>query len=347
MSRHQYPRVNPPSSFQQPLYTTGQDGIRAEVDIRPYSWVNAAREPEDGRFRHPSTTSHIPPLPRIPDHLNPALQSQQVVHPQPAEPASSTPAYPIDQKIELHEYSRHPLQQQSHSDPQQHYHKSTPSNTAPEVFSYKYHHPASQNAVAVVPDENPLSPTISDHPPAWTNTTNMAVIPSNEPVPLTFPSNLFQPVHVTQGGTWKHSLFSCADTTTCLSGLCCPCILYGKTQYRLTQRSEKKDPTNLLGYSMFNGSCAAFAVLCGCNFILAVIQHSRVRRAYKMDREAGGAVHNCVKALCCCCCTLAQDEKEVKWREMEARTGAGESLLQQGTMQYQTPGGMRYPGPQR
>lgn len=47
-------------------------------------------------------------------------------------------------------------------------------------------------------------------------------------------------------------------------GLLCPCILYGKTQHRLSLKSRKEDPTNMLGYETCNGSCTAMALLCGC-----------------------------------------------------------------------------------
>ena len=84
-------------------------------------------------------------------------------------------------------------------------------------------------------------------------------------------------------------------------------------------RSDKKDPTNMLGFNAVNGSCVAFGLLCGINGILAAIQHTRVRRAYEMDGSAGNVVGDLVKGCCCCCCVVAQDEKEVKLREEEAR----------------------------
>ena len=65
---------------------------------------------------------------------------------------------------------------------------------------------------------------------------------------------------------WKHGL--CELDTICCTGLFCPCIIYGRTQYRLTQKTEKRDATDLLGYKSCNGSCELMTVACGfqCRF---------------------------------------------------------------------------------
>ncbi|KAI4153712.1 MAG: hypothetical protein L6R39_001518 [Caloplaca ligustica] len=60
---------------------------------------------------------------------------------------------------------------------------------------------------------------------------------------------------------WKHGL--CEIDTLCCIGLCCPCILYGKTQYRISRKTQKEDPTNMLGYESCNGSCGLMAFACG------------------------------------------------------------------------------------
>ena len=66
---------------------------------------------------------------------------------------------------------------------------------------------------------------------------------------------------------WKHGL--CEFDTTCCVGICCPCMVYGKTQYRLLRKAQKQDPTDLLGYESCNGSCGLMSVLCGfqCMYI--------------------------------------------------------------------------------
>ena len=60
---------------------------------------------------------------------------------------------------------------------------------------------------------------------------------------------------------WKHGL--CEPDTLCCMSVFCPCMLYGRTMYRLSRKSEKKDPTDLLGYESCNGSCGLFAIGCG------------------------------------------------------------------------------------
>lgn len=193
---------------------------------------------------------------------------------------------------------------------------------------------AQPKAIRIVPDENPLSPTYLNsstpdqpiHALSGSNTDNH--LPG-------------QAQHASQhikGGTWKYGLCDCGDIGVCCTGIWCPCIIYGKTQYRLSQRSERKDPTNMLGYSMFNGACAAFAVLCGCNLVLAAIQHSRLRKTYDIPGDVGT---DFVRACCCCCCTLSQDEKEIKFRETQARNLSMSTT----TMQYRSPVHMDFSPP--
>ncbi len=100
----------------------------------------------------------------------------------------------------------------------------------------------------------------------------------------------------------------------------------------------------MLGYTAVNGSCVAFAVLCGFNGVLAAIQHTRVRKAYNMNPEAGNVAGDCLKGLCCCCCTVAQDEKEVRLREEQGRKPQASGVSNQG---YLSPGGMTFGPPPR
>ncbi|MCJ1319599.1 hypothetical protein MMC15_004935 [Xylographa vitiligo] len=60
---------------------------------------------------------------------------------------------------------------------------------------------------------------------------------------------------------WKHGV--CELDTLCCTGLFCPCMVYGKTQYRLAQKSQRREATDLLGYESFNGSCGIMAAACG------------------------------------------------------------------------------------
>jgi Cys-rich protein (TIGR01571 family) len=199
------------------------------------------------------------------------------------------------------------------------------------VKSKRELHPQ-QAAIKIAPDENPLSPKFLGN----TLSHNLDIdAASGSAIDNHLPGQATHANQHIRGGTWKYGLCDCGDIGVCCTGVWCPCILYGKTQYRLTQRSERRDPTNMLGYSMFNGSCAAYAVLCGCNLILAAIQHSRLRKTYDIP---GGVGTDFANACCCCCCTLSQDEKEIKFRETRARRTSGAG----GLTPYMSPQSMNF-----
>lgn len=120
---------------------------------------------------------------------------------------------------------------------------------------------------------------------------------------------------------WKSSICACGpDVGTCFTGLFCPCIIYGRTSYRLSQKSAKKDPTDMLGHSSVNGHCLLMTVACGLGALFPALQRTRIRRAYKIDGGVGGDL---LRGCCCCCCTVVQNEREVRGREEESRRWAG------------------------
>lgn len=203
--------------------------------------------------------------------------------------------------------------------------RSRQSASASPVKQRRELHPQ-PHVMDIVPDENPLGPTFLNH------NQNITPVPTSA-TDNHFPGQAMHANHHIKGGTWKYGLCDFGDIGVCCTGFWCPCIIYGRTQYRLSQRSERRDPTNMLGFSIFNGSCAAFAVLCGCNLILAAIQRARVRQAYDIS---GGVGSDLARACCCCCCTLSQDEKEIKFRESNTRRP---SML---SMEYVSPDGMNF-----
>ncbi|KAF2189084.1 PLAC8-domain-containing protein [Zopfia rhizophila CBS 207.26] len=139
---------------------------------------------------------------------------------------------------------------------------------------------------------------------------------------------------------WKHSLCECSgDIFTCLTGLFCPCILYGRTSYRLSQKSEKKDPTDMLGYKSTNGHCMLMGAACGLWWLFPMIHRTRLRHLYKLN---GSLVGDIGRACCCCCCVAIQNEREVKDREESTRRWAGPAS----TEVYKAPEQMIY-SPQR
>ena len=167
------------------------------------------------------------------------------------------------------------------------------------------------------------------------------VPPEHKPGQVSHPNAAIEP-------HWKHGL--CEPDALCCVGLFCPCMLYGKTMYRLSRKAQKQDPTDLLGYESCNGSCGMFAVACGIQGkmrrphlpspplawnppcarartntwrtpgILAAIHRTRIRRFYKIDGTFGT---DCLKSVCCCCCVVAQNEREVRDREELIRRHAG------------------------
>ncbi|KFY35690.1 hypothetical protein V494_05692 [Pseudogymnoascus sp. VKM F-4513 (FW-928)] len=118
-------------------------------------------------------------------------------------------------------------------------------------------------------------------------------------------------------GPWMTKLFRPRKHgfTTLFTGSCLPCVLYGKTQYRLKQMAEGEDPLDLSRQHTCNGPCWMFGmVMCcvGFEWLIVMLQHSRIRATYNIDGTAGG---DCVQSLFCSRCTLMQDEWEIIARE--------------------------------
>ena len=327
MKSYEYPRVRPPTSLAPP---------QRPADNR-FSWMDATADEEHRMWTNNTRKQTNTPTPALPPL---STQPTQVVLQQPLRMEVHT------HNGEVHQYPGQDLgvtqQQQQHiQDPryngayntQQQYSQvqvpqtqmqppeqttSLPPQPPDPVKQPPV--PAYEATAPIAPDENPLSPTTLKFN---RGSTNMAIVPPPAD-PSQYSIGSFTPSpQAIRGGSWQHGLCSCAEPSTCLTGLFCPCIVYGRTQYRLTLRGERKDPTNMLGYTAVNGSCIAFGVLCGFNSILAAIQHTRIRKTYNMNSEAGNVAGDCLKGFCCCCCVVAQDEKEVRFREEQARKPAG------------------------
>ena len=84
--------------------------------------------------------------------------------------------------------------------------------------------------------------------------------PNGAPVEKHMPGQLVHPNSQTEPH-WKNGL--CEPDATCCFSLFCPCVIYGKTQYRLSKKTNRQDPTDLLGYEKVNGSCGIMALGCG------------------------------------------------------------------------------------
>ncbi|MCJ1377065.1 hypothetical protein MMC17_000155 [Xylographa soralifera] len=96
----------------------------------------------------------------------------------------------------------------------------------------------------------PKTPTYNPNSVSGPN----GALENHRPGQVSHPNAAIQP-------EWKHGL--CELDTLCCSGLFCPCMVYGKTQYRLAQKSGRREATDLLGYESVNGSCGIMAAACG------------------------------------------------------------------------------------
>ncbi|KAJ5558379.1 hypothetical protein N7461_002351 [Penicillium sp. DV-2018c] len=218
---------------------------------------------------------------------------------------------------------------------------SPPGSPGPLPLKVNPEAPPRSETVNIVPDANPLqSPTSPYFPPPT------RAVTSHDPEPNDLssyhrPGQSLHPNQEVQGGGWSNGLCELSNLGICCLGLICPCILYGRTQHRLSMKSKKQDPTNMLGYETCNGSCTAMGLLCGCQWLLATVQHTTTRTTYGIE---GSIASDCVRASCCTSCTLIQDEKEIQKRE-EYRSRAarerGATLLSP----YTTPGPMSYGPP--
>ncbi|KAE8349754.1 DUF614 domain protein [Aspergillus coremiiformis] len=173
---------------------------------------------------------------------------------------------------------------------------------------------------AIVPDMNPLQLPRLPYFPGPPVVSGASYTPlADDLTAYHQPGQISHPNQHVNGGSWSHDLCDCSNIWTSCLGFTCPCILYGKTQYRLSRISKKEDPTNMLGHETCNGSCTAMAVLCGCQWLMATVQHRRIRKVYGIQ---GDTASDCVRATCCTCCTLIQDENEIRKREEERASTA-------------------------
>ncbi|KAI4273860.1 MAG: hypothetical protein L6R35_006376 [Caloplaca aegaea] len=131
--------------------------------------------------------------------------------------------------------------------------KATPEDLKPSRDSptpKPISHPQKESALVLKPDSDGSTLVYNPHSLAGPN----AALHNHRPGQVAHPNAAVEP-------EWKHGL--CEVDTLCCIGLCCPCILYGRTQYRITRKTQKEDPTNLLGYESCNGSCGLMSLACG------------------------------------------------------------------------------------
>lgn len=202
-------------------------------------------------------TPQPPPNQYIPSEKERHLQEEGIIptyskYP----PPEQHPAHfaPIDDTIQ----PSHPVAQPSQPFQQ------APNSPGPLPLKINPNFPNRSDTITVAPDTNPLqSPKIPYFPPPTAAKSSQA--PTFEDLETYHqPGQISHPNQDVHGGTWNHGLCDFSSFGTCCLGLACPCVLYGKTQYRLAMKSKKDDPTNMLGYKICNGACTGMALLCGC-----------------------------------------------------------------------------------
>lgn len=139
-----------------------------------------------------------------------------------------------------------------------------PSSPGPLPLKMNLDTPSRSDNTTIVPDGNPLQSPKSPYFPPPTRAATFHAPPSDDLSAYHQPGQIAHPNQEVKGGGWSNGLCELSSFGICCLGLICPCILYGRTQHRLSMKSRKEDPTNMLGYETCNGSCTGMGLLCGC-----------------------------------------------------------------------------------
>ncbi|EFW19552.1 conserved hypothetical protein [Coccidioides posadasii str. Silveira] len=267
-----YSYLNTPAEYQVPTFPPRNpdkpdnavgppiqsDRVSSPGPQNPYAFsytVTGANSPP------PQTTAHT--VPYIQPQMNPTPPPLSE-HPARFAPYADSPTSPTRQ-------TQQPQQPQ-----QLQYHSPSPASPGPippkqmlQPDMQQQRPP--QKEYSVAPDSNPLAPP---DPGLTPKPSSISAAGSQLGTRTTArdlnhaPGQVLHPRQEVRGGTWSYALCDCRDIGVCCTGLFCPCILYGRTQYRLSRKSDQKDPTNLLGYETCNAQCTAMGLLCGCQCTL-------------------------------------------------------------------------------
>ncbi|ATZ48526.1 hypothetical protein BCIN_03g07270 [Botrytis cinerea B05.10] len=106
-----------------------------------------------------------------------------------------------------------------------------------------------------------------------------------------------------------------SDHTTALEGLFIPCLLYGKTHWRLKNVALGRDPHDFKPSDGCNSMCwihGALTAACCLSIGLTLIQRARIRAQYRILGSMGNDV---IKSCFCGPCVMMQHDREVRARE--------------------------------
>ena len=106
-------------------------------------------------------------------------------------------------------------------------------------------------------------------------------------------------------GPYKSDLFGCfEDIPSCLMAYCLPCVQYGQNYEAL----HKQD-------CLTQGLLFLVLMMFACPCIIHMGFRKQVRTKFNIP---GDDCNDCLLTWCCQCCALAQDAREIEWRQMEA-----------------------------
>ena len=238
-----------PAVFQQ--FSSPTNSTIDESPLTPFNHQPMPNISEDDR-RSPYPEEKVLPD-RVESPYN--FPPPQELHPAnfaPYAEISSVNAQPISSSYPLstlppHAQPSHPRQMQRSVEPKS---SSTPLLSAPNT-DRKQDFRRSSTAPTT-----PRTPTYNPHALTGPND----VTDNHRPGQVAHPNSIVDP-------EWKHGM--CELDTLCCLGLVCPCMVYGKTQYRLAQKAQRREATDLLGYKAWNGSCGLMALACGvqCRYL--------------------------------------------------------------------------------
>lgn len=284
-----------PVSPQLSSHTQTQQFPHSPVSLIPYPQpVQHGPQVNTQQSRHARQMSNLSPI-----NTNVRINAMPTIPPTP--PSVTHQTSPLPQKAPITPISASSM------------HKEQPRNisTSPTNQTSFAHEPYSPHGFAS--QTNNLHAVFSPDAAHGPNGLDFA---SHQPGQIAHPNMESESSH-----QWQNSLCACSpEPSTCLTGLFCPCILYGRTSYRLSQKSAKNDPTDMLGHSSTNGHCIVMGLSCGLWWLFPMLQRTRIRRAYKIKGSFGSDL---VRGCCCCCCVTVQNEREVKGREEASRRWAG------------------------
>jgi hypothetical protein len=221
------------SRYTSPTAANIDMTAQQSVPARPQR-INSPYSAPEPQGVHPGY-HHTLASPQSPNELSRSLESAPLISNEPHPPIRSS-------TIPMHseDYSRQsPLRSPTKSSPIQ------PNHVTIPYTPHSLH-----------------SPTQPIFVPASMTGPNGMALEMHQPGQVAHPNMQNASGLTSDKGEWIHSLCECnADFGTCMTGLFCPCILDSKTAYRMGRRSEKKDPSDMLGFSNCNGRCGIFS--CG------------------------------------------------------------------------------------